>query len=169
MEAVWASAPWIGRVLSGIAIAFLAVDTIGKLLRVTPVIEGTVKLGYPRKCRFPDWANLAGRRYSLRNSKDFHSWRHISDGLLRRRACESLPYWEPVVFAHPLCGLRRSFCLGRPCVAKSASVVTIDRCSVDQPNGLARSTLFIRQGIWLQNLNLFPKCPTSTRPVDHCQ
>lgn len=52
MEAIWTSTPWIGRVLSGIAIAFLVVDTVGKLLRVTPVIEGTVKLGYPESAAF---------------------------------------------------------------------------------------------------------------------
>lgn len=38
---------WFGRILSGVAILFLFVDALGKLFRVTPVIEGTVKLGYP--------------------------------------------------------------------------------------------------------------------------
>jgi hypothetical protein len=38
---------WLGRILSGMAILFLFVDALGKLFRVTPVIEGTVKLGYP--------------------------------------------------------------------------------------------------------------------------
>jgi hypothetical protein len=52
MEAVLASAPWIGRILSGIAIAFLLVDTVGKLMRVTPVVEGTVNLGYPESAVF---------------------------------------------------------------------------------------------------------------------
>lgn len=47
MDVISASTPWIGRILSGIAIAFLAVDTAGKLFRVAPVVEGTVKLGYP--------------------------------------------------------------------------------------------------------------------------
>lgn len=53
MEAILANAPWIGRALSGIAIAFLLVDTVGKLLRVTPVIEGAVKLGYPESAVVP--------------------------------------------------------------------------------------------------------------------
>lgn len=53
MEAILANAPWIGRALSGIAIAFLFVDTVGKLLRVTPVIEGAVKLGYPESAVVP--------------------------------------------------------------------------------------------------------------------
>lgn len=52
MEAILTGTPWLGRVLSGIAIAFLVVDTAGKLLRVTPVIEGTVSLGYPESAVF---------------------------------------------------------------------------------------------------------------------
>ena len=41
------TALWTGRILSGLAAAFLAFDSVGKLLRVQPVIEGTVSLGYP--------------------------------------------------------------------------------------------------------------------------
>ena len=52
MEAIWTGTPWLGRVLSGSAIAFLVVDTAGKLLGVTPVIEGTVRLGYPESSVF---------------------------------------------------------------------------------------------------------------------
>jgi hypothetical protein len=43
---------WTGRVLSGIAIVFFFVDALGKLLRLDPVIEGTVKLGYPESTVF---------------------------------------------------------------------------------------------------------------------
>ena len=46
MESVSATA-WAGRVLSGIAVAFLLFDAVGKLIRVAPVVEGTTKLGYP--------------------------------------------------------------------------------------------------------------------------
>jgi hypothetical protein len=53
METVWLSTPWVGRILSGIVIAFLALDTLGKLLRVGPVIEGTVRLGYPESAVVP--------------------------------------------------------------------------------------------------------------------
>lgn len=38
---------WIGRTLSGIAVAFLIFDSVGKLLQVQPVIDGTRELGYP--------------------------------------------------------------------------------------------------------------------------
>lgn len=36
-----------GRVLSGLAIAFLAFDALGKLLKLAPVMEGTTQLGFP--------------------------------------------------------------------------------------------------------------------------
>ena len=43
---------WTGRVLSGLAVAFLAFDSLGKLLEVQPVIDGTLQLGYPRDVVF---------------------------------------------------------------------------------------------------------------------
>ena len=36
----------IGRVIGTVAVAFLIVDALGKLLSVQPVIEGTARLGY---------------------------------------------------------------------------------------------------------------------------
>lgn len=44
---------WTGRVLSGLAVAFLLFDVSGKLIRVSPVLEGTVKLGYPESAVVP--------------------------------------------------------------------------------------------------------------------
>jgi hypothetical protein len=44
---------WVGRVLSGIVVAFFVLDAIGKLVKITPVVEGTVKLGYPESVVFP--------------------------------------------------------------------------------------------------------------------
>src|SRR5215813_13414941 len=40
-------AAWAGRVLSGIAVAFLALDASMKLPAVPAAVEGTVELGYP--------------------------------------------------------------------------------------------------------------------------
>ena len=37
---------WTGVVLSGIAVLFLLFDSLGKLLQVAPVVEGTAQLGY---------------------------------------------------------------------------------------------------------------------------
>jgi hypothetical protein len=43
---------WVGRILSSIAVLFLAFDSIGKLLQVQPVIDATIQLGYPRDVVF---------------------------------------------------------------------------------------------------------------------
>jgi DoxX-like family len=37
---------WVGRVLTGLVVAFLLVDAIAKLIAVAPVVEGTRQLGY---------------------------------------------------------------------------------------------------------------------------
>ena len=42
----------IGRALSGVAIAFLAFDSLGKLLEVGPVMAGSTELGYPAQTVF---------------------------------------------------------------------------------------------------------------------
>jgi len=42
-----------GRFLSGLAVAFLLFDVSGKLLRVAPVIEGSLELGYPESTVVP--------------------------------------------------------------------------------------------------------------------
>ena len=38
---------WIGRVLSGVAVLFLAMDAAMKVLQLPVAVEGTKKLGYP--------------------------------------------------------------------------------------------------------------------------
>ena len=38
---------WAGRILSGLAIAFLLFDSAAKVLQLAPAVEGTVQLGYP--------------------------------------------------------------------------------------------------------------------------
>ena len=53
MEPVSGFALWSGRVLTGIAGAFLLVDALGKLLKIPAVVEGTVKLGYPEGVVLP--------------------------------------------------------------------------------------------------------------------
>lgn len=44
--------PRTGRILSGIAVAFLLFDSTGKLFQVQPVIDGAIALGYPRDLVF---------------------------------------------------------------------------------------------------------------------
>ena len=44
---------WAGRVLSGFASLFLAVDAAMKVVQAQPAIEGTIKVGYPASMVFP--------------------------------------------------------------------------------------------------------------------
>ncbi|XXT19532.1 DoxX family protein [Sorangium sp. So ce429] len=44
---------WAGRILSGLAVLFLAFDAVGKLLQPREVVEGTTSLGYPASVIFP--------------------------------------------------------------------------------------------------------------------
>ena len=44
---------WAGRILSGLAAAFLLFDAAGKLLKVPPVIAGSANLGWPESTVFP--------------------------------------------------------------------------------------------------------------------
>jgi hypothetical protein len=40
-------ATWAGRIVSGLVIAFLLFDAVVKLLKLTPAVEGTIRVGYP--------------------------------------------------------------------------------------------------------------------------
>lgn len=53
MEANLAGQLWAGRIMRGVAVAFLLFDAAGKLMKIAPVIEGTVKLGYAEAAVFP--------------------------------------------------------------------------------------------------------------------
>jgi hypothetical protein len=53
MESISAVELWAGRVLSGIAVAFLLFDAAGKIMKVAPVVKGTVELGYPESVVLP--------------------------------------------------------------------------------------------------------------------
>jgi hypothetical protein len=44
---------WTGRILSALAVLFLAFDCTIKLLRLAPAVEGTVQLGYPASVIVP--------------------------------------------------------------------------------------------------------------------
>ena len=46
-------ATWAGRVLSGLPVLMLTFDAAAKIARLKPMIEGTVKLGYPASTVFP--------------------------------------------------------------------------------------------------------------------
>ena len=44
---------WAGRIISGLPALFLLVDGVMKLVRLAPVVEGTVKLGYSETVILP--------------------------------------------------------------------------------------------------------------------
>ena len=52
------SATRLGRLLGGLAVAFLIFDGVGKLLEVQLVIDGAKQLGYPRDVMFSLGATL---------------------------------------------------------------------------------------------------------------
>lgn len=44
---------WTGRVLSSLSVLFLLIDGVMKFVKPQPVVEATVKLGYPATVIFP--------------------------------------------------------------------------------------------------------------------
>jgi hypothetical protein len=44
---------WTARILGALVILFLFVDAAGKVLRLAPYVEGTVRVGYPLACWVP--------------------------------------------------------------------------------------------------------------------
>jgi hypothetical protein len=44
---------WAGRIISALVVLFMVFDTVIKVLRLTPAVEGTLSLGYPVSVVFP--------------------------------------------------------------------------------------------------------------------
>jgi hypothetical protein len=44
---------WIGRVLSGVAVLFLGMDAVMKVMRIPAAVKGTTELGYPAGVLLP--------------------------------------------------------------------------------------------------------------------
>jgi hypothetical protein len=44
---------WAGRIITGLPALFLLLDGVGKLVKPVPVVEATVKLGYPESVIIP--------------------------------------------------------------------------------------------------------------------
>jgi hypothetical protein len=44
---------WIGRVFSALAVLFLLLDGVMKLVKPAPIVEATVRLGYPESTIIP--------------------------------------------------------------------------------------------------------------------
>ena len=44
---------WTGRIISALVILFLLIDSVGKIVKLAPYLEGTVKVGYPASLVVP--------------------------------------------------------------------------------------------------------------------
>ena len=44
---------WTGRVVSGVVVAFMIFDSIGKLMKIHQVIEASVRIGFPENTIVP--------------------------------------------------------------------------------------------------------------------
>ena len=44
---------WTGRIISALVILFLVADSVGKIVKLAPYLEGTVKAGYPASLVVP--------------------------------------------------------------------------------------------------------------------
>jgi len=59
MQSVTQTAPvskktlWAGRIISSLPALFLLLDGVGKLIKPAPVVEGTIRLGYPESVILP--------------------------------------------------------------------------------------------------------------------
>lgn len=120
-ETTSATRLWTGRILSGIAVAFLLLDALGKLVRVPQAIEGSVTLGYPERAVVPIGVLLLAGvvlyvipRTSLLGAIYLAAY-------LGGAVVGPVPRREPARHPRPLPGLRRGDCVGRPRAARSAA------------------------------------------------
>jgi hypothetical protein len=44
---------WTGRIISALVILFLVADSVGKVMKFAPYMEGTVRVGYPASLVVP--------------------------------------------------------------------------------------------------------------------
>src|SRR3990172_480308 len=92
MEAISAGQLGAGRILSGIAVAFLLFDAAGKLMKVAPVIEGTVKLGYAESAVFSIGVLLM-TRVVLYVIPSYVSACHPTRHVVRQAPSRAAPSW----------------------------------------------------------------------------
>ena len=134
MESISAVQIWSGRVLSGLAVLFLFVDAIGKLLRVGPVVEGTVKLGYQENIVFAlgvllltgvvlyvmPWTSVIGAIYLT--------------AFLGGAVATHVRVGSPLA-THVLFGVYVAYSSGRPRTAYPTANDSADGCPLSVPDG----------------------------------
>ena len=52
-QSISTKAVWAGRIISALPVLFLLMDSVMKLMKLAPVVEATVKLGYPAETIVP--------------------------------------------------------------------------------------------------------------------
>ena len=97
---------WTGRVLSGLAMAFLAMDAVGKLLKPAPVVEGHATARVPRERHRLARADPGGLPGHVPGPAHGGARRGPLDGLPRRRDRDARASRESAPHPHALPDLR---------------------------------------------------------------
>jgi hypothetical protein len=99
---------WTARVVSTLLIVFLLFDAVAKLLRLPPVVEGTVRVGYPEAVIVPLGVVLlastvlyAVRRTAVLGAILLTAW---LGGATATHVRIGEPFWMPVLFGVLLWG-----------------------------------------------------------------
>src|SRR5579863_9386092 len=99
---------WTARILSSIAFLFLLFDATGKLLRLAPVVEGTIRVGYPETVIVPLGVVLlvgtvlyAVRKTAVLGAIVLTGW---LGGATATHVRIGEPFWMPVLFGVILWG-----------------------------------------------------------------
>ena len=112
---------WTGRVISGLAVAFLIFDSVGKLLEVQPVIDGTQQLGYPRDIVFSLGVILLSCVLAYLVPRTSVLGAVLLTGYLGGAVATHVRVENPLFTPRPLSHLRRGAPLGRPDAARRAA------------------------------------------------
>ena len=106
-----------GRILSGLAVAFLSFDAAMKLLQLSAAVQGTTELGYPARVVLPLGAPPADPAGDLLHSPHVCPRRHTVDRVSGWGNRHARPSQQPPVHSRALPRLRGRPPLGRALVA----------------------------------------------------
>ena len=111
---------WIGRTLSGLAVAFLLFDSAMKLAMVQPVIDASERMGFPADTARPIGVVPAGVHRDLSGRSDGRPRGRAVDRIPWRRGREPSAPRGPAPLAHPVPDLLRRSRLGRALPSRRA-------------------------------------------------
>jgi DoxX-like family len=112
-----------GYVLTVLVALFLTFDTVIKLLKLAPAVEGTTKLGYPADTVL--WIGMIElvclALYLLPRTAVMGAMLLTGyHGISRRHDRDAPAHRQSAVEPHPLSDLRRSYAMGRPVSPRDA-------------------------------------------------